>query len=538
MAAQESFENTESSKLSPKSVATGNDIRSESFNELFKLARGGGDEAQLSALPAADNLLHQIKDGKPAQSGEQADDWLGDNKVQRTGKGAPEDDKPMVLPADDKAGKNDKVPTMETRVENWGDDEEKTNGPVTLEQQHKKPHAQQDKTSHNDKAADKPATGMEGIGKIIGELMKDIKEQEARQKKIAEAAIKDPNVQKVTEKHIEGLAPTVIVETKDGKVITYEPEGTKTTDDGTTKVIEYPKSVDPNVSMKIEYENGAVETRYRDGSNLVVTKKGDGFRTSKDGVTTHIAKDGTERTTLKDGTEIVLTPDGTKTTTKPDGTEIVEKKNGDRTVSKPEHVEADGTKVWHKDDGTEIRESKDGKRTTVYPEDVNEKIAQKVEYPNGDLEQTSRDGTVVVVKHDGDIEVRNTDGSGSIIHKNGDMEFKNADGSSFKIAHDGSMTTVKADGTSTTVHPSGLIETKNPDGSMQLTTRDGFSMKLNADGTMEAKMPEEMENANNRLKGWAALNPMADSLANYIEEEMINNSMIGKSVQNWKAKHH
>lgn len=341
----------------------------------------------------------------------------------------------------------------------------------------------------------------ESIGEVAVEVIKQhVKEGEARQHKIAEQAAKDKDVQKVTEKH-DGPIATVIIEKKDGSVVTHKPDGTKITELDGMKTTEYPKELDPKVAKVIEYPNGGVEKQNRDGSFEFTPKDGNRVEFHKDGSQTEHYKDGSSIQRRKpDGSYTITAADGTKTTRQKDGTEIVEKTNGDRTVTKPEKTEADGTKVWHKNDGTEVRESKNGTRTTIYPESVNDKIEKVVKHPNGDMEQVSRDGTYLKLGHDGSMKVRSNDGNTTTIHANGDMEtHSEKTGTTIKIKHDGTVVTSKKDGTVKTIHPNGTTESENSQGDKTIKTPNGDLIKIKHDGSVTHRNPAKLKEAGQEL---------------------------------------
>ncbi len=237
-----------------------------------------------------------------------------------------------------------------------------------------------------------------------------------KQRQIAEKAMRDPSVQKVTEKR-DGAIQTVIVERRDGSLETYMPNGIKITSTTRFKMTEFPKNINLKVSCLREYPDGAVESVYRNGSTLFTPSRSEkSYRYAPDGTTTEIRKDGTSIVSLLDKTKITFKADGSKTTRKADGTEIVENANGDRTLTRADRVEADGTKVWHKDDGTEIRETSDGRRITRFPQKVNPIVQESVDFPSGDQVHVLRDGKLIQIRKDGTMTTVNLDGTVTVSH--------------------------------------------------------------------------------------------------------------------------
>lgn len=309
-----------------------------------------------------------------------------------------------------------------------------------------------------------------GIADAVQKALSDMTDKrEARQHQIAEREAKDPNVQKVTERH-DGPIATVIVERRDGSVTTYKPDGLKITEKAGTKITEFPPEYNHifGVTKVTEYPNGSTETRYKNGSVVIVPKEGDAIKTDPDGTRTTIKGDGTQIITKPgDGTRVVIRPDHTKITQKPDGTEIVESPNHDRVITKPERIREDGTKIWHKDDGTEIREKLDGTRITVFPEKISEKVEAIVVKPNGDTTTVMRDFTAITVKKDGTIVHTGNDGTAVAIHPNGSIETKSADGKKEIRELDGTTYTKYPDGRSELKFKDGSSLTKYPDGHME-----------------------------------------------------------------------
>lgn len=471
MTEHENFKNTESATEKVTAAPLSSMMAEVNINDIFKKA-GPSDEL-LKGLPSAKDLLDQIfgKDekSKTAES-TQADGQDSTSKVKHASKPATIDFKPSTNDAQEK---DSLVPKMMINV------------------------------SDLHKGTGKVSDLLKGIGEtIVDQLEGAVKEGEARQRKIADQALRDPNTQKVSEKHEDGPIATVVIEKRDGSVVTHKPEGTKITkhEDG-YKVTEYPKEINPEVASVHEYPNGAVETKNRDGSFIFKDgKSGEVRKYDLDGTVTEFKKDGTQVIDKQDKTRIIITPDGTKTSTKPDGTEIVEKKNGDRTVSRPDKTEADGTKVWNKDDGTVVREAKDGTKTTTFPKDVNETTQSRIEHPNGDYEQVQRDGSRVKISKDGKITVTQNDGSAVSYDKKGNMEQVQTNGTRTKLSPDGTFTVSKKDDSVSIFHPNGIKETLDHGGTRVITTPEGFSARIDHNGKVQYRLPKEQEEMYNKVK--------------------------------------
>lgn len=107
----------------------------------------------------------------------------------------------------------------------------------------------------------------------------------ARQKAIAENALRDPSVQRVTEQK-EGALHNVVVERRDGTIETHLVNGTKITKTKQYKLTEFPRTVNVSVLAIKEYVSGAVESTYRNGSTLFTPQGGTkSYRYAPDGTT-------------------------------------------------------------------------------------------------------------------------------------------------------------------------------------------------------------------------------------------------------------
>lgn len=478
------FEKTDSVKNDGDKQATskGAEMSNKQFNDDFRKAATAGTLTEV-VFPGSDALLQQLELGGGDKLGKGVLGALNgiDNPLNK------------LKPADKKDNGTDNKPGDKTDSKP-ADQDKGITGIV------------QDVIKNADSTAKQGKRLVETISEVAAEVItKHIKEGEERQHKIAEKAAKEKDVQKVTEKH-DGPISTVIVEKNDGSVITHQPDGTKVTEKDGLKTTDYPNEVNPTVSQRRQYPNGAEEIQNRDGSHDFIDPSGDRTRYFPDHSRTDFNKDGSTDHRKKDGTHVHTSPDGIKTTRQKDGTEIVEKPNGDRTVTKPEKVETDGTKVWHKTDGTEVREAKDGSRTTIYPESVNEKLERVVQHPNGDTEHVSRDGSKVKVEHTGKVSVSTKEGNTTTFHPNGDVESYNAkSGTTVKIEHDGSIVTAKKDGTTKTIHPNGTIESVSSNGDRTIKSPDGEVTKIKHDGTVtrrnQNKINEAGKQTSDLLKG-------------------------------------